>query len=147
PVGVAVGPDGSVYVADRINLTVRKVAPNGVITTLAGTGAYGFDGDGGPATAARLAAPEGVAVGPDGSVYIADSGNGRVRRVAPGGIITTVAGGGAGGLAALGDGLPATAAQLLNPLGVAVAPDGRLYIADYENSRVRTVSPGGTMST
>jgi sugar lactone lactonase YvrE len=93
PYGLALDGDGNVYVVDRQNNRVRKIAPNGVITTVAGTGLAGFSGDGGPATAAKLNSPVGLAIDAAGDLYIADGGNGRVRRVDPAGVITTVAGG------------------------------------------------------
>jgi RHS repeat-associated protein len=140
-----VGPDGSLYIADYGNGRVRRVGPDGVITTVAGDGTQGFSGDGGPATAARLWNPVGVAVGPHGSLYIADIGNDRIRRVGPDGIISTVAGSGYHGFA--GDGGPATAAWLYSPSGVAVGPNGSLYIADWGNYRVRRVEPDGVITT
>src|SRR5262249_52112485 len=115
--------------------------PDGVITTVAGDGSYRFGGDGGPATAAPLYDPFGVAVGPDGSLYIADTDNNRVRRGGPDGIITTVAGNGDRAFRGGGGGGPANAAQLTRPIGVAVGPDGSLYIGDYYNNRVRRVAP------
>jgi sugar lactone lactonase YvrE len=115
------------------------------VEAFAGNGDYGFSGDGGPATQASLRSPRGVAVGPDGSVYIADTNNNRVRRVGPDGIISTVAGAGAAGFA--GDGGPAQSALLNGPAGVAVAADGSLFIADYGNDRVRRVAPDGEIST
>ncbi len=144
PSGVAASPDGSLYIADQLNDRIRRVGPDGIITTVAGTGIYGFSGDGGPATQATLDLPAGVAVAPDGSLYIADYGNSRVRRVGPDGIITTVAGGGVTGL---GDGGPATGADLNWPYSVAVAPDGSLYIADSDNFRVRRVGSDGVITT
>ncbi|MBI2877240.1 MAG: hypothetical protein HYY20_10190 [Candidatus Tectomicrobia bacterium] len=144
PRDVAVGPDGSFYIADEINIRVRRVGPDGIITTVAGNGSYGLSGDGGPATAARLGYPWGVAVGPDGSLYIADTGNDRIRRVGPDGIIMTAAGNGYGHS---GDGGPATAAKLRRPEGVAVGPDGSLYIADTGNHRIRRVGPDGIITT
>src|SRR5262249_34709719 len=116
---------------------------NGLITTVAG-GGIGF-GDGGPATAAHLEYPDGVAVGPDGSLFIADPGTGRVRRVGPDGGITTGAGNGTGGFG--GAGGPASQAQLASPDGVAVGPDGSLYIVDTYNRRVRRVGPDGVITT
>jgi trimeric autotransporter adhesin len=142
PAGVAVDGAGDLYVADTLNQRVRKVSPAGIITTIAGGGADGL-GDGGPATSAQLS-PEGVAVDAAGNLYIADSYNGRVRKVSPAGIITTIAGGGADGL---GDGGPATSAQLSSPQGVAVDGAGNLYIADFVANRVRKVSPGGIITT
>ena len=145
PRGLAVGPDGSLYIADSWNVRIRRVGPDGIITTVAGPGVCGFSGDGGPATQASLNNAQGVAVGPDGSLYIADTSNNRIRRIGPDGIITTVAGEGNGGLS--GNGGPATQARLYNPSGVAVGPDGSLYIADSTNYRIRRVGPDGIITT
>jgi hypothetical protein len=145
PSGVAIDGQGNVYIADTNNTRVRKVSPGGTISTFAGTGEVGFSGDGGPATSAKLYAPSGVAIDGQGNVYIADTGNNRVRKVSPGGTITTFAGGGKPGV--LGDGGPATSATLRKPLGAALDGQGNVYIADYENMRVRKVSPGGTITT
>jgi RHS repeat-associated protein len=143
--GVAVGPDGSLYIADSDNDRIRRVDPNGIITTVAGSGDVGgFGGDGGPATQAQLNGPLDVALGPDGSLYIADSKNIRVRRVGPDGVITTVAGNGLFGTD--GDGGPATQASLRNIERVAVGPDGSLYIAD-NTARLRRVGPDGIITT
>ncbi|MGH8584547.1 MAG: RHS repeat-associated core domain-containing protein [Gammaproteobacteria bacterium] len=143
--GLALGPDGSLYIADAGNHRIRRVGPNGIITTVAGTGATGFSGDGGPATAASLSGPFGLALSLDGSLYIADQFHHRIRRVGPDGIITTVAGTGAIGIS--GDGGPATAAALNSPFGVALGPDGSLYIADGGNNRIRRVGPDGIITT
>jgi RHS repeat-associated protein len=145
PMGVAVGSDGSIYVADAWNNRIRRVGSDGIITTVAGTGTQGFAGDDGPATEARLSRPYDVAVAADGSLYIADFLNARIRRVAPDGIITTVAGTGEKGYS--GDGGPATEAMLNQPEGVAVDGDGSLYIAERHNSRVRRVGPDGIITT
>ena len=136
PRGVAVDGQGNVYIADYYNNRVRKVNPGGTITTIAGTGMRGDFGDGGTAVSAQLDGPTGVAVDGKGNVYIADHGNDRVRRVSPGGKITTIA----------GTGRPSED-RLLSPTGVAVGRDGSVYIADTAHSRVRKVSPGGTVST
>ncbi|HEX6369715.1 MAG TPA: RHS repeat-associated core domain-containing protein [Longimicrobium sp.] len=141
---IAHAPDGSLYVADRWHNRVRRVAPDGVITTIAGTGAWGFSGDGGPALQARLDEPMSIALGPDGSVYVGDW-NFRIRRIAPDGIITTIAGTGVRGFG--GDDGPATAAKLGLPTALAVAPDGGIYVADYLNHRVRRIGPDGVIST
>ena len=125
PVAVAGGPDGSLYIADYLNDRIRRVGPDGRITTVAGSGVGGFSGDGGPGVAARLNRPYGIVAGSDGSLFIADATNHRVRRVAPGGTITTVAGTGVRGFS--GDGGPATAARLYSPHGLALGPDGSLY--------------------
>jgi hypothetical protein len=127
------------YVCDTNNNRVRMIdLGTGIITTLAGNGTAAFAGDGGPATAASLNFPSDVAVGPDHSVYIADAYNHAVRRVDPAGIISTVAGiGGQKGFS--GDGGPATAAKLNLPEGIFVDRDGKLYIADVLNNRIRMV--------
>ena len=145
PEGIAVGADGSLYISDSSSDRIRRVGPNGIITTIAGTGERGFSGDGGPAAGAQLRNPQKIALGPDGSLYIADSGNNRIRRVGPDGIITTVAGTGAQGF--IGDEGPATQAALFSPQGIAVGPDGSLYIADSLNNRIRWVGPDGTITT
>jgi len=142
--GLAIGPDGTIYFSETNMYRVRKLDPSGTVSTVAGTGVIGFSGDGGPATAARLNAPDGLALGPDGSLYIADTDNFRIRRVDPSGIITTFAGGGA---TYPGDGLPATQAQLPNPRAVAIGPDGSLYIADSAAHRIRRVAADGIMTT
>ncbi|HKF31192.1 MAG TPA: fibronectin type III domain-containing protein [Jatrophihabitantaceae bacterium] len=144
PLGVAVMPDGGYLIADAGNDRVRRVFADGTIRTVAGTGLYGDSGDGGPATAAQIKDPLGVAVMPDGGFLIADGGAGRVRRVLPDGTITTVAGNGTRGYS--GDGGPATAAEIFDPNGVAVLPDGGFLIADGDYV-VRRVFPDGTITT
>jgi NHL repeat len=145
--GVALLPDGSIVLADTSNHRIRRVAPNGVITTVAGTGTFGFSGDGGPAAAAQIAAPRGIATLPDGSILLPDSGNHRVRRISPAGVITTVAGSGTPGFS--GDGGPALAAQLNLPFAVSPLPGsaGGFLIADAGNSRIRRVAGDGTITT
>ena len=145
PMGVTVGPDGSIYIGERLNHCIRKIDPNGLIRTVAGTGQEGYSGDGGSASAAKLAYPWGAAVGPDGSVYISDTVNHRIRRVDLSGIITTVAGTGQSGYG--GDGGPATAALLSYPEGIAVGPDGSIYITEYYSHRIRRVGPDGNIIT
>ena len=207
PSAVAVGADGSVYVAERSGQIVTRVGRDGRYTRVAGVGLFGFGGDGGPATEAPLYHPSGLAVGPDDSLYIADPGNAAVRRVAPDGVITTVAGNphelctdapffrcgdgrpatfaglfvhdvavaadgtryisepeahrirrvgtdgilttfaGTGFIGDSGDGGPATAARLSRPTGIALGPDGSLYIADSRNRRVRRVGIDGFIHT
>jgi sugar lactone lactonase YvrE len=128
-----------------VTATALAVSPSSSITTVAGTGKLGFSGDGGKATAAQLNYPEGVAVDSRGNVYIAEAVNFRVRKVSRDGTITTFAGTGKPGFS--GDGGPASAAQLNHPYGVAVDTRGNLYIADYNNFRVRKVTPAGTITT
>ena len=138
PAGLAIDRAGNLYIADAGNHRVRKVAA-GIISTVAGLGAAGFSGDNGPASAAQLNEPRGVAVDAAGNLYIADTLNHRIRRVVNG-VIATVAGTGDAGFA--GDDGPASAAQLNGPRGVAVDAAGSLYIADTLNNRVRQVARG-----
>jgi sugar lactone lactonase YvrE len=145
PQGIAVDANGEIYIADTNNHRVRKVASNGTMSTVAGTGAPGFAGDGGPAANAQLAFPQGVAVDALGNLYIADTNNQRVRRVTPDGLIITVAGNGTRSYG--GDGGQATSAQLYDPTGVAMDANGNLYISDRGNYRVRRVSAAGAIST
>ena len=145
PRGVVGLPDGGFLIPDSNNHRVRRVSPSGIITTVAGTGVQGFSGDGGTATAAQLSIPFGVAPTADGGFLIVDVGNQRVRKVSPGGVITTVAGTGVAGYS--GDGGAAAAAQLNNPHNVVEQSDGGILIADTSNARVRRVAPNGTITT
>ena len=142
PYGVAVDSAGNVYFADRTNLRIREVS-NGVITTVAGSGTSGFSGDNGPALNAQLNLPTAVAVDSSGNLYISDTGNNRIRKVSNG-VITTVAGNGQAGYN--GDNMPAAGAELNEPWGIALDSTGNLYIADYENYRIREVA-NGTITT
>ena len=145
PECVAVDAAGNVYVADTGNSRVRRIDATGTITTLAGTGLRGSGGDGGPATEARLDQPECVAVDAPGNVYVADTGNSRVRKIDAAGTITTLAGTGLRGSG--GDGGPATEAQLNYPRGVAVDAASNVYVADTGNHRVRKIDAAGTITT
>ena len=145
PYGVAVGAGGSLYIADTGNNVVRKVSPDGAIRTVAGTGTPGYLGDGGAALSAWLNAPEAVAVDAEGDLYIADTFNGRIRRVGTDGVIATVAGVGSTGIYS-GDGGPARSAAISLPTDVALDGAGTLYLADFGNTRVRMVS-GGIITT
>jgi trimeric autotransporter adhesin len=140
PYGVAVDRAGNLYIADLSNNRIREVtASTGIITTVAGNGTFGYNGDGGAAASAELSSPTGVAVDSAGNLYIADSGNNRVREVAVGtGIITTVVGNGTEGYN--GDGGLATSAELNDPAGVAVDSAGNLYISDTDNVVIRKVT-------
>jgi hypothetical protein len=137
PAALALDGAGRLYIADRDNQRIRLVGGNGVIRTFAGTGVAGFDGDGGQAVKARLNQPAGLAIDRGGDVFVADSGNARVRRIGPQGQITTVAGIGSRGYT--GDGGPATAAQLTFPVDVAVDGRGDVFIADLFGDTVRVV--------
>ena len=145
PSAVAVNGPGTLYIADTENQRIRRVDASGKITTVAGSGEYGYSGDNGPATQAQLKRPEGVAMDSAGNLYIADRENNRIRRVDASGIITTVAGAGEPGFK--GDGGPATEAQLDNPTDVASDSAGNLYVADRGNSRIRRVDPSGKITT
>jgi trimeric autotransporter adhesin len=149
PSALALDAAGNLYIADAANFRVRKVSPDGTITTVAGTGTPGFSGDGGKATEAQLNRAEYVAVDRAGNLFIVDVFNHRVRKVTPDGIISTVAGSGPveqtsdpgipqyGGFS--GDNDLATHARLNGPHGLAVDAVGNLYIGDYYNHRVRKV--------
>ena len=135
---------GNLYITDASSHRVRRVTPAGVISTFAGTGERGFSGDGGQAASARLNFPVGLAIDGQGNVYITDSGNNRIRRVDPQGVITTIAGNGRDGFA--GDGGPATQASITG-YGVAVGPGNEIYIADTFNNRIRKVDAQGVITT
>jgi len=145
PEGVVADAGGSLYVADAGNNRIRKVAANGIITTMAGNGVGAYAGDGGPATNASMYYPYGVTVDAAGNVYIADTYNSSIRKVATNGIITTVAGNGNGGYS--GDGAAATNASLYYPYGLAVDAVGNLYIADTYNNSIREVDTNGVITT
>jgi YD repeat-containing protein len=146
PRGLAVGPDGALFIADTDQNRVRRVGPDELISTVAGTGHRGYDGDNRQAIDARLNAPTGLAFGPDGSLYIADDGNDRVRRVRPDGGVTAFAGQG-GKLEYSGDGGKAVSAQLSLLRGLAVGPGGDVFIAQNGfNQCVRRVGPDGILT-
>jgi len=146
PAGIAVAANGDLYIGDTGNDKIRKVtAATGIITSYAGTGTAGYTGDGGAATAARLAAPQGLALA-GGDLYIADTGNHAVRKVtAATGNISTYAGTGTAGF--LGDGGAATSARLSGPQAVSLNLAGDLFIADTGNNRLRRVAVSGAITT
>ena len=143
--------EGNLYLADSDIGVVRKVDKDGIITTIAGNGDWGYSGDGGPATLSRLANVCGLAMDSKGNLYVSDSSYHTVRKIDTNGIITTVAGKNNGSPTLnrgySGDGGPATLARLYSPRGLAVDPEGNLYIADYNNYVIRKVDPNGIIST
>jgi len=146
PSGVAFDAAGNMYIADRKNSRVRMVTAAGIISTFAGTGVPGFSGDGAAASAAKLDSPTRVTVDGAGNVYIADAGNHCIRQVNTSGTINTVAGtGGTPGFN--GDGGAASSALLNSPQDMALDPSGIMYIADYNNNRIRKVDLSGNIST
>jgi sugar lactone lactonase YvrE len=187
PIGLALDSTGNLYIADSNNHRIRRVRPDGTISTVAGNGfsqffeylaldksenlyattplqvlsvstagslktvagsavSSGFQGDGGPATAALLSSPTGIAFGSDGSIYVADGDNYRIRRIAPNGIITTIAGNGFSYMFG-GDGGPAVNASFNYPTGVAVSPARQIYVADQNNHRIRVIDSHGVVTT
>lgn len=146
PLGVAVDSAGAVYVADAGNHRIRRIGRDGNVTTLAGSGSPGDGGGGfadGSGGTALFSHPHGVAVDAAGAVYVADTGNHRVRRIAPDGAVTTLAGIGNGGYQ---DGA-GVGADFSLPKGIAVDPSGNIYVAEYGNHAVRRITPDGTVTT
>jgi hypothetical protein len=147
PESVFVDKNGNVFIAEDFGQRIRKVTPSGTISTFAGTGAAGFSGDGGPASAAVFNKPDGIYLDTFGNFYVTENYNNRVRKIdAITGIITTVCGNGGGGYS--GDGGQATAATLETPCAAAVDKAGNIYIPDYGNQRIRKVTAAtGIIST
>ena len=143
PQGIAIGSDGTLYIADTGNQRIRSVAA-GQIATFAGTGSAGFGGDGGPATAAAFNTPTALAIEAGGALLVCDTGNQRIRRIRAG-LATTIAGNGVQGFG--GDGAAALSAELDTPAGVAVASDGRIFVADSHNARLRVIATDGSITT
>ncbi len=142
--GLAVDKAGNVYISDYYANCIRKVDTSGIITTIAGNGTGGFTGDGGPASAAELNNPIGLAFDTAGNLFIVDAGNFRIRKVNSLGIISTIAGNGISGNS--GDGGPATAAEFFSPEGIAVDLKGLIYVADISDFKVRKIDTSGIIS-
>ena len=145
PCGIVADRAGNVYITESLGNRVRKITPAGIITTVAGTGVAGYNGDGITATGAQLNIPSGLTIDSAGNLYIADLGNNRIRKLSTAGIISTVAGTGTGGYD--GDGINATTAQLNAPFSLAMDSSGNLFIGDIGNLRVRKVNGSGIIST
>lgn len=139
-----IGPDGSIYIADWGNNRVRKVSPNGVITTIAGTGQPGYDGDGGLATSAKINQPHRVALSPDGTIYFTDLSNNAIRKIDTNGIISTIVKSEKG---YAGDNGPIKYAQVKEPRCITLGFDGCIYFSDSGNHRVRKISPDENIIT
>jgi uncharacterized protein (TIGR03437 family) len=142
PLGLGFDPAGNLYLAPG---DIRRIAPDGTITRVAGNGVVGFSGDGGPATSAAMIGPTDAVGDAAGNLYITDRGNSVIRRVDPSGIITTIAGTRVAGFG--GDGGPAKSAELFQPFQLALDHAGNLYVADWGNSRVRKITTDGTITT
>jgi len=137
PFGVAVDGAGNVLVSDQVDNRIRKVSPAGVIATFGGTGLYGWNGDGSPATTAAIGSPRGLSFDTSGNLFLVSGAMSGVRRIAATGSVSTIAGTGAAGFT--GDGGVATEARLNIPLGVAVDAAGNTFVADTNNHRIRRV--------
>lgn len=137
PIGVACDASGNIYIADNGNNRVRKINSSGIISTVAGSASFGFTGDGGPSTAAKLYYPKAVATDAAGNVYISDWNNNRIREINTSGIINTIIGNGTAGF--FGDGGAPLLAEINQSTGVAIGPGGKIYIADDANNRIRVV--------
>lgn len=152
PMGITVDADGKLYVSDWVNHRIRTITPDGMVTTVAGSGTPGPYSDivDGPVDTARFFGPEGLTLDDEGNIYVADTLNNRIRRISPDGVVTTVAGSGPGTVhgfdGALVDG-PAHAARFNDPSDVAVDKAGILYVTDRLNHVIRKITPDGQVST
>ncbi|WP_143106614.1 S-layer homology domain-containing protein [Cohnella sp. OV330] len=142
---MAMDTSGNLFYADTENNRIRRIDAAGIVTTIAGTDVAGFFGDGGPAAAAQLTSPTGIALDAAGNLYIADSGNQRIRKIDANGVISTIAGNGTQGYS--GDGGPATAAAMNAPIGVALDPQGNLFVSELTNHVIRKIGTDGIVST
>ena len=143
PATLDVNANGNVYVTDFYNHTIRLVTPAGVVTTLAGTAGVSGTNDG-PGIAARFNNPIGIAVDNATNVYVSDTGNQTIRKITPGGAVTTLAG--RAGFTGSADG-SGSVARFRNPYGVALTTNGNVYVADTDNYTIRRITPVGTVTT
>lgn len=141
PQGIAIDNAGNIYVADNGNNLIRKITPDGIVTTFAGSGAVG--GANGIGTAASFNSPSALAIDAAGNVYVADAGNNQIRKITPQGTVSVFAGSGIKGYAN-GTGI---AAQFDNPYGITIDAGGNLYIGDTGNHRIRKITPSAVVST
>ena len=145
PNAIAFDTAGNMYIAEPPNESIRKVSPSGIITVVAGGNGLGFSGDGGLAINAQMDDPQGVTVDGNGTIFIADEDNARIRMVTPAGIITTICGD--GHLNFSGDGGPSISAEIDLPEGIVAGPTGAVYFVDSGNNRIRVLTPVGTAQT
>lgn len=140
PRGIALDSHGNLYIADTMNHRVRRVTPDGIISTFAGTGEHGYDGDGGPAAKAKLSWPNGIAIDRSDVLYFTESMNNTVRKINTDGVITSVVG-------QPGVGPRNPVSPLASPRGIALGPDGAIYIADRNHARTARIDPSRTVTT
>ncbi|MDJ0366849.1 NHL repeat-containing protein [Hymenobacter sp. H14-R3] len=148
PTGIAVDAQGTVYVADTNNNCIRTISPAGVVSTLAGAAGQGLQD--GPAATAKFWRPQGLALDQQGALYVADSNNNRIRKITAQGVVSTVAGSGPADVKFVDENFadgPGNAALFYSPSGVAVNGQGAVYVADYRNNRIRSITPAGVVST
>ncbi len=145
PIDAAVDAEGNIYFVQTRSSRVRKISADGTVTTVAGGNGDGFSGDGGLAAEAQLRLPRGIAIAADGSIYVSDSGNERIRRIDRDGVIDTIAGG--GGDDQFGEGLQATEARVVSPRGLDIDSDGNIYFVEFALHRVRQISTTGIITT
>lgn len=144
PMGIATDANGNLYVSDSFNNRIRKIAPDGTVTTIAGNGNAGYDTAEMPAADAEFYGPQGLAVDAQGNIFVADFGNNVIREITTTGMVKTVAGNGTAGYA---DGAALTAAEFKGPTAVALDQSGNIFVADRDNNMIRKITSAGVVST